>query len=59
MSKGTSPLKCDDFDTKDKERPGHPEKIEDEELETLLDASPCQTQDELAESFGVDRSTIV
>ena len=43
---------------KDKERRGHPKKIEDEKLGTLLDEDPCQTQDELAESLGVDRSTI-
>ena len=27
-------------------------------METLIDEDPCQTQDELAESLGVDRSTI-
>ena len=42
----------------DNERPDYPKKIEEEELETLLDEDPCQTQDEMAESLGVDRSTI-
>ena len=51
-------FKSDNFDMKDKERRGHPKKIEDEKLGTLLDEDPCQTQDELAESLGVDRSTI-
>ena len=51
-------FKSGDFDTEDKERPDQPKKIEDEEFEKLLDEDPCQTQDELAESLGVDRSTI-
>ena len=46
-------FKSGDFDTEDKERPGHPKKIKDEELETLLDENPCRTQDELAESLEV------
>ena len=50
--------KSGDFDTEDKERPGHPKKIEDEESGTLLDEDPCQTQDELSESLGVNRSII-
>ena len=44
-----------DCDTKDKERPGHTKKIEDEELETLLHKDACQTQDEVAELMGVYR----
>jgi predicted transcriptional regulator len=44
--------------TEDKERPGQPKKIEDKELEKLLDEDPCQTQDKLAESLGVDHSII-
>lgn len=47
-----------DFDIEDTERPGQPKNIEDEELEKLLDEDSCQTQDELGESLGVDRSTI-
>ena len=47
-------LKSDDFDTEDKERPGHPKKIEDEDSKTLLDKDPCQTQDELTELLGVN-----
>lgn len=47
-----------DFDIRDKERPGQPKKFEDEELETLLDEDPCQTQDEIAETLGVDRTTV-
>ena len=42
----------------DKERPGQPKKFEDEELKALLDGDSCQTQHELAESLGVDRSSI-
>jgi len=47
-----------DFDTEDKERPGQPKKFEDEKVEALLDQDPSQTQEELAESLNVDRSTI-
>ena len=34
------------------ERPGQPKKLEDEELEALLDEDRCQTQEELTESLG-------
>ena len=34
-------FKSRDFDTEDKECPGHSKKIEDEELETLIDKDPC------------------
>lgn len=53
-----SRFKSGDFDIKDKERPGQPKKFEDEELEALLDQDSCQTQEELAESLGVDQATI-
>ncbi|KAG5317870.1 MOS1T transposase, partial [Pseudoatta argentina] len=33
-------------------------KVEDEKVETLLDQNPNQTQEELAESLNIDRSTI-
>ena len=42
----------------DEERPGQPEKFEDEELEALLDEDCCQTQGELAESLGVPQADI-
>ena len=45
-----------DFNLEDKERPGQPKKIEDEELQALLDEDPCQTQQELALELGVDRT---
>ena len=47
-----------DFDVEDKERPGQPKKFEDAELEALLDEDSCQTQEELAKSFGVTRQAI-
>ena len=47
-----------DFDVRDKERPGQPKKFEDSELETLLSEDSYQTQQNLADSLGVDRSTI-
>lgn len=51
-------FKNNDFDVEDKERSGAPKKFEDEELEALLDEDPCQTQNELAESLGVDHTTV-
>ena len=51
-------FKNDDFDVQDRERSGVPKKFEDEELETLLDEDPCQTQSEVAKSLGVDRTTV-
>jgi transposase len=51
-------FKSGDFDLENKDRPGQPKKFEDADLEALLDEDSCQTQEELAESLGVDRSTI-
>lgn len=52
-------FKSGDFDTDDKERSGHPKKIEDEELKKkILDEDPSQTQEDLARSLNVDRSTV-
>lgn len=48
----------DDFDLEDEEHPGAEKKFEDTELEALLDEDPCQTQEELAETLGVDQSTV-
>ena len=42
-----------------KERSDAPKKFEDEELEALLDEALCQTQAELAESLGVDHTTLL
>ena len=51
-------FKSGDFDVQDKERPGQVKKFEDAELEALLDEDSCQTQQELAQSLGVDQATI-
>ena len=51
-------FKSGDFGLEDKERPGQPKKFEDEELKALLDEDCCQTQEELAESFGVTQAAI-
>ena len=51
-------FQSDDFGLEDEERPGQPKKIEDEELEALLDEDCCPTQEELAESLGVTQATI-
>ena len=47
-----------DFGLEDEERPAHPKKFEDEELESLLDGDCWQTQEELAESLGVTQAAI-
>ena len=46
------------FGLEDEERPGQPKKFEDEELEALLDEDCCQTQGELAESWGGTQAAI-
>lgn len=51
-------FKNGDYCIKDKERPGQPKKFEDEDLKTLLNEDSCQTQEQLAESLEVDRSTV-
>ena len=51
-------FKSGDFGLEDKERPGQPEKFEDEELEALLVEDCWQTQEELAESLGVTQAAI-
>lgn len=51
-------FKNDDFDISNKECPGQPKKFEDAELEQALKENSCQTQDELAELFIVDRTII-
>ena len=51
-------FKSGDFGSEDEEPPGQPKTIEDEELEVLLDEDCCQTQEELAESFGVTQAAI-
>ena len=51
-------LKNNDFDIEDKECSGTPKKFEDEELEALLHEDSCQAQTKLAESLGVDHTTV-
>lgn len=51
-------FKNNDFDIEDKERSGAPKKFDDEELKALLDEDSCQTLSELAESLGVDHTTV-
>ncbi|CAK9827111.1 Mariner Mos1 transposase [Anthophora retusa] len=46
------------FDLNDAERSGTPKKVEDEELEQLLNEDSCQTQQELAEELGVTQRAI-
>lgn len=51
-------FKSGHFGLEDDERPGQVKKFRDAELEAILDTDPCQTQEELAEALGVDRSTV-
>ncbi|KAL6268313.1 hypothetical protein P5V15_001439 [Pogonomyrmex californicus] len=47
-----------DFNVKDSERSGRPQKCEDEQLQELLDDDPTQTQRQLAEALHVSQETI-
>ena len=51
-------FKCGDFDLKDKERPGQPKKVQDAELQALLDEDDTQTQTQMAERLNVVQQTI-
>lgn len=51
-------FKAGDFDIADKERSGAPKKLEDPELEQLLEDNPHQTQRQLAVIFNVSHATI-
>jgi len=51
-------FKDGDFSVEDKPRSGQPKKIEDKELEALLEEDRSQTQEELAESLGVTQQTV-
>ena len=46
------------FDLKDEERPGHPKKFEDEDLEALLDEDHCQTLKQLSDTLNVTEIAI-
>ena len=43
---------------KDEESPGQPKKMEDAQLETILEKDSWQTQEEPANVLGVDHSTV-
>jgi len=48
-----------DFDLKDEERSGRPQKLETDDLQALLDEDPRQSTRELAEQLQVDHTTVV
>lgn len=48
----------ENFCLEDNPHPGAEIKFEDEELQSLLDEDPCQTQTELAEQLGVSQKAI-
>ena len=52
-------FKNNDFNGEDKAYSSTPKKFEDEELEALLHEDSCQAQAELAESLGVDHTTVL
>ena len=58
VKSGLHEFKSGDFGLEDEERPGQPNKFEDEELEALLDEDCCKTQEELAESLGLTQAAI-
>lgn len=51
-------FKDGNFDLEDKDRSGRPNKLEDIELQALLDENPAQTQKRLANVLDVDQTTI-
>ena len=51
-------FKNNDFDTHDKDHGKPPKKIQDADLEALLDEDPCQTQTELAAALNVSQPCI-
>lgn len=51
-------FKSGDFDVKDKERSGAPQKVTDQELEDILGQDPCQTLEQIGKQLGVDRTTV-
>lgn len=48
-------IKTGDFDIKDKEIPDQPKKLEDKELQALLDEDDTQTQQQMADRLIVGR----
>lgn len=51
-------FKAGDFDVSDKERSGAPKKLDDPEVEALIDENPHQTLRKLAEILNVSHATI-
>ena len=51
-------FKSGDFDLTDNEHPGAAKKFEDEELQTLLDEDPTQSQQQLTQTLNVTRAAI-
>ena len=51
-------FKAGNFSVEDEERSGRPENFEDKELQALLDEDPTQSENQLAQALGVDRSTV-
>lgn len=51
-------FKSGDFDVEDKKRSGAEKKLDDADLQALLDENPCRTQKELAMELNVGRATI-
>ena len=51
-------FKSGDFDLTDNEHPGAAKMFEDEELQTLLDEDPTQSQQQLAQILNVTRGAI-
>lgn len=50
-------IKDNDFNVKDKEHAGQPEKLEDRESVALLEEDPCQMLKQLSETLHVNEST--
>lgn len=58
VKKWSARFRDENFCLEDDSRPDAEKKFEDEELQSLLDEDPCQTQTELAEQLGVSQKAI-
>lgn len=51
-------FKSGDFDVNDKDRPGQPKRLHDDEIQALLDMDDSQTQKQLAASLNVTQQAV-
>ena len=52
-------FKSGDFNVSDKDRSGQPKKLENADLQALLEENPAQSTSELARQLNVDCTTVI